>query len=520
MRRLLVVVSLVVMSAVAVRPLFVCEYPPLTDLPEHALATAVIAYLHDPALKFDEAHTVDLFGRPTAAFYLVAAALTKVLPLRAAVKAAVGLAMLSVPAGLLLLLLAARKDPALAVLGLVPLFGTLLHWGFVNYLLAAGVYLATLAALVHDMLEPRPLRAVLVVLASLVLFFTHVWGVVVLAATAVPLVLVGARGLRAIVRGLALLGPCGLLSTAWWLFARPPVTEGGPPLRLSLDAARAGHLLDDLAGGLSGPGLADAMRWGVWAALAIAGLCVVDLVLRAVAPRLRTAGVRPLGRLDLALLTLPLVHLALYLTLPMDVGGWWFVYPREAFFVAVTVPAALPALSVAPLRFVAMALAILAAPWPAQEAARRWPEMDRWTAGFDEVVERIPRGVGVMALVSSTRAPGPYAPLLHFGAWANALRGGRAAWSFATFGASPVVHPPGKAPPALPKRWEWTATTLFRLERYGRGWDHFLVGHAPVARLFAGHLDRDVRIVAQRGAWAYVRRIKARPAASVPGPSR
>jgi hypothetical protein len=255
------------------------------------------------------------------------------------------------------------------------------------------------------------------------------------------------------------------------------------------------------------------MRWGALAVVAIAALCALDLVLRVVAPRLRSPGVRPLGRLDLALLTLPLIHLALYLVLPMDVGGWWFVYPREAFFVAVTVPAALPELSFRPLQLVAVVLAVVAAPWPAEEAARRWPELDRWTAGFDDVVARIPRGSGVMALVSATRAPGPYAPLLHFGAWANALRGGRPAWSFAVFGASPAYHPAGKEPPSLPVRWEWTATSTFRLERHGRGWDHFLVGHAPVARLFRGHLGRDVEVVLQRREWAYVRRIVARSTA-------
>lgn len=513
MRRLLAVVALVVLGAVVVRPLFRCEYPPLTDLPQHALAVSVIAHQHDPAMRYDEVYAVDLFGRPTAVFYLVAAALGEVLPLRTAVKVAVAVAMLSVPLGLTLLLLAARKDPALAVLGIVPLFGTLLHWGFVNYLLAAGVYLATLGAIVHDLEARRPRSAALVVLASGVLFFTHVWGVVVLALTGVPMVLIAARGLRGIARGLAPLVPCGLLSAAWWVFARPPVAETGPALRLALDTHRVTSLLGDLSGGLSGPGLAAAMRWGALAILAIAGLCALDLVLRAVAPRLRAPGVRPLGRLDLALLTLPLVHLALYLVLPMEVGGWWFVYPREAFFVAVTAPAALPALSLRPLQLVAVVLAVVAAPWPAEEAARRWPEHDRWTAGFDDVVARIPQGSGVMALVSATRAPGPYAPLLHFGAWANALRGGHPAWSFAVFGASPVVHRAGKEPPRLPVRWEWTATSTFRFDRHGRGWDHFLVGHAPVTRLFRGHLGRDVEVVHQSRQWAYVRRVAARSTA-------
>lgn len=514
------VVALLVLGALVVRPLWLCEYPPLTDLPQHALATSVIAHLHDPAMRYDEVYAVDLFGRPTAAFYLVAAGLTEVLPLRAAVKGAVAVAMLSVPLGLFLLLAASRKDPALAVLGIVPLFGTLLHWGFVNYLLAAGVYLATLAAIVHDLDAPRPARAALVVLASLLLFFTHVWGVAVLAATGVPLALVAARGLRGRVRALAPLVPCGVLSMAWWAFARPPVAETGPPLHLALETGRATHLLDDLAGGLSGPGLALAMRWGALAVLGIAGLCALDLFLRPVLPRFRAPGVRPLGRLDLALLTLPLVHFVLYLVLPMDVGGWWFVYPREAFFVAITLPAALPEPALRPVQILAVVLAVVASPWPADEAARRWPEMDRWTAGFDEVAERIPRGSGVMALVAATRAPGPYAPLLHFGAWANALRGGHPAWSFAVFGASPVYHPPGKEPPRLPVRWEWTATSQFRFESHGRGWDHFLVGHAPVTRLFRGHLGRDVEVVVKRHEWAYVRRVTTRREAPGPAPRR
>jgi len=536
MRRFLLAVAFLALGAVALRPLWLCEYPPLTDLPEHALATSVIAHLHDPALRFDRSYDVDLFGRPTAAFFLTGAALTKVLPLRSAVKAAVGLAMLSVPLGLLLLLLAARKDPALAALGFVPLFGTLLHWGFVSYVLAAGVYLGTLAALVRDLERPGGARFAVVVLASLLLFFTHVWGVVVLAATAVPLVVVTARGVRAIGRGLSPLLPCGTLSLCWWLFARPPVARTGPALELSVRTSRLRSLVDDLSGGLSGPGLAEAIHWAAVALAVMGGVVLLDrvagLVSRRVGPLRRLVaadtrrrgvpdGGRPLGRLDLALLTIPLVHLALYVTLPMEIGGWWLVYPREAFFVAVTVPAALPVPTLRPLRLVAVLLALCAAPWPALEAGRRWPEFDRWTVGFDEVVSRLPQGADVMSLVAATRAPGPYAPLLHFGAWAHALRGGRPAWSFAVFGASPVFHPAGREPPELPRRWEWTATTLFRLERQGRGWDHFLVGHAPVTRLFRGHLGREVEVVAKSHEWAYVRRVtgpRAHPGS--PGPVR
>lgn len=515
MRRLVLAVAFVALSGAAVRPLWRCEYPPLTDLPEHALAISVLAHLHDPDLRFDRSYTIDLFGRPTAAFYVAGAALVRVVPLRAAVKAAVAATILSVPIGLLLLLLASRKEPALALLGFVPVFGTLLHWGFVNYVLAAGVYLGALAAIVWALERPTLGRATIVVFASVLLFFTHVWGVVVLAVTGVPLVLVAARGgLRGVVRGLAPLVPCGVLSAAWWLFARPPVAETGPPPRIELALGRVGGLLDDLSGGLSGPGLAEAMRWGARGLAVLAVVAVLDALLRLVAPRVSLVGrfvapdARPLSRLDLGLVLVPILHLALYLVLPMEAFGWWFVYPREAFFVAVTVPAALPALSLRPLRVVAVIVAIAIAPWPSLEAGRRWPELDRWTAGFDDVVARIPKGADVMSLVSATRVPGPFAPLLHFGAWAHAFRGGRPAWSFAVFGATPVTHSAGRAPPPLPRRWEWTATSVFRLERQGRGWRHFLVGHAPVARLFRGHVGTDVEVVVQRRGWAYVRRVR------------
>src|SRR5262249_6810903 len=151
----------------------------------------------------------------------------------------------------------------------------------------------------------------------------------------------------------------------------------------------------------------------------------------------------------------------LYLYLPMEVGKWWYVYPREATAAAFLAIALVPDLPRAARWRVPLALVAAAAPLPlARVVTDNYRAFDASTSDFAEITQMLPRAPKLLYLVfdhsGSTRTVSPFT---HLPAWVQAERGGWLSFHMSAYGTSPFSYRPRKGrvdviPPPVPPGWE------------------------------------------------------------------
>jgi hypothetical protein len=457
-------------------PLWAASYPMMTDFPFQAAASSVVRHYRDPSWHFQEQFVLQPFAVPYVTPFALSAFFMLVLPPVVATKLATALLLALLPVGLMVLCWGLRKTPFLGLWGLVPVWSALTHWGFVGFMAALGLFAAAIGLGLRAADRPTPRAQIALVVVLVLLFFTHVFRFpLALAMLALTAAIMSRRvdTLRGLIIPLAV---GGALFFAWWL-SRPELLASGlhllwPPrwTRLveapsylsdifvdDVDTAmfrRAGLLFVMTAAALGAFGLVRLRSWpkGGWVvpAHAVVGVAIF-------------------------------VFLTLYLTLPMDIGVWWYVFPREITAAVYLVPALLPNLprrTWAHLGFVIWT-AIAIAPI-GELVAQAHREFATTTVHFREIVRELPKAPKLLYLVydhEGSRAR--ISPYVHLPAYVQAERGGWLSFHFAQLGTYPLRYrdagdPNAIVPPTTPLRWEWTPEQ-FRLEEHGSFFDWFLV---------------------------------------------
>ncbi len=486
------------------RPFFAATYPPMTDLPFHAAQTSIFAHYGDPSYHFREQFELTPLAVPYVSSYLLGAVLMLFLPAVAAVKTATAIMLLMVPAGLAVLAWGLRKSPLLGLAGVPFVFCNLTHWGFINFVSSLGIFAATLGLGVRVLDRPSLRSRIALGVSLFALLFTHVFRF--------PYALAGLLAAAALfypatkrVRPLLLPMVPALLAFAAFLAVRPAAV--GSKLKLGLDTTRLHGFFNLIVGSFLDE---DEPR------VAKQHLVIVGLVLGAtIASRIARArgrGPREILGEDVrfaaaghALVTGCVLACVLgYVVLPMEIGVWWYVYPREATAALYLAMALLPDL---PKAIWLRALSVGALAWSALSVSRvvvrNYEAFDRTTQDFTAVVESIPKAPKLLYLVfdhgGSTRATTPY---IHLPAYVQAEKGGFLSFHFAMWGASPVKYREGEGavvPPAVPLRWEWQPN-LFDVRRHGPFFDWFLVRSTrDPGVLFRP--DKSIRLVRHEGTW-------------------
>jgi hypothetical protein len=202
------------------------------------------------------------------------------------------------------------------------------------------------------------------------------------------------------------------------------------------------------------------------------------------------------------------VYLGMFLVLPMSIGVWWYVYPREIVAALFMALALVPDLPDDPRAKVVLISAVgLFAAGQARFVADNYRDFERQTADFRDILEFIPKAprLGYMMLdLSGTKQR--VSPYLHLPAWVQAEKGGWLSFHFVSWRQSPIRYREGSAdvPPPTPLRFEWMQGT-FDVRTRGRFFDWFLVrSRRSPDRRFA--VDPTLHRVAARGSfWLYRR---------------
>ncbi|WP_437951100.1 hypothetical protein WME98_09950 [Sorangium sp. So ce296] len=549
--------ALVVVAAsvyVIALPFAVVRYPPMTDLPFHAAQTAALRHYLDPAWHFREQFTLQPLAVPYMSMYALGALLMLVLPPVAAVKVAAAAMLALLPAGLAVLFHGLKRSPLLGVLGLVLVWCNLTHWGFLNHMGALGLFAMVVGLTLLLVDRPSRGRQAALALALVALFFTHVFRFPFAIGAAVGAAIVvfpATRRLRPIALPLA---PALVLFAAW--LAVRTDTLHAAPFTPALHWERLGEAPSLLFTSFTDPAEAAAARRAARLVLATLLVCLGGAAVQlaasmsapapapatpAAAPAAPTSAPAPAPATPMPAPAVPdaapppatdarqrafarlaalvpiacaAVFLGLFLSLPLQIGLWWYVYPREIVAALFLALGAFPDLPRSPWLKAPAVLALAAAALSLGDVARdNYRRFDHSTRDFDAIIARIPPAPRLLYLVfdhgGSTRATTPF---IHLPAWVQATRGGWLSFHFAVWDASPIAYRPraepgAVVPPPTPLRWEWTPEK-FDVRRHGAFFDWFLVRRrAGADHLFAR--DPSIVPVDHVGDWWLYRRAGA-----------
>jgi hypothetical protein len=503
---------------VAAAPLFAAHYPPITDLPFHGATASILRHYFDPAYHFREQFWIDISQNPYWSLYALGALFALVMPIVLATKLACAVLLLLLPAGLALFFYGLKKSPLLGLLSLPLVWTSLSHWGFINFVAAIGLFAAVVGAALLVLDRPTPRRRLLLAVSLVLVFLTHIFrfpfAIAAVAGTAVVMY-PAARRLTPLIAPTL---PAFLLGVAWWLGrSQPAPTEdiGSLLPHFGRLGEIPGHLFNGLAGRTEMNLAKQALRLETAAIAACAVLKGIELSRRDMPAR----ELRWLTCGTVLSVCLCAAFLWMYLALPIQLGNWWWVYPREI------VPALLMALGVAPnlpksslLRIPILGLVAYAALAQAAFVARAYASFDADTRDFRHVVKKIPQAPKLGYLVFDRQHPRFSTPVfLHLPAWVQAEKGGWLSFHFMGFDSVSIRYRKDSpaVPPPTPLRFEWMPER-FDLKTRGKFFDWFLVRKvgAPDPR-FAQ--EPDLRLVEHAGAfWLYQRDPAASRAPAAP----
>lgn len=510
-------VAIVVTVYAAGAPLAAAVYPPMTDLPFHAAQTSILRHYGDPDWHFREQFTVSPIAVPYVLHYAVGAALMWVLPPMASVKVATFLLLALVPAGLAVWLSGLGRDPLLALVSVPFVYCTLSHWGFVSFMGALGLFAMAAGLALHLVRAPSVGKQLALALVLVLAFFAHIFRFPFTIAAVIGSALVVYPATRRIRPVLLPLVPSLALFAAW-LVVRP--TALATRIEFALDLSRMDEIPSLLFAGYQG----DEERHLAQEVLLVGAIgAAIGLASRVIARRASDGNGVPATREPrvprgfhrwawIGPAACALVFLAMFLTLPMQMGVWWYVYPREATAFCFVALASLPSL---PRAAIWRGISVIALAWAALGYGRfveeRYAEIDRATEDFTRIVKLIPRAPKLMYLIfdhggTSRRVT----PFVHLPAYVQAEKGGFLSFHFAVWGASPIAYrspeePGAVVPPAVPTRWEWTPE-IFDVMEHGAFFDWFLVrSRRKPDKLFAP--DLNIRPIGHEGTWWLFHRV-------------
>ena len=459
------------------------RYLPMVDLPQHYAMVSILLHRADPAWDFGQRYTTDFLHRPYATVYWLGEALGWVMPLGAAMHIVVAVCTVAPLAGAYALLVATRR-PRVWVLPAIPFaFGSLWHWGFLNFLLGTGMFLAGLGLVVRAAERPSRAASVAVGVLGVALFFTHFHGLVMLLMFAPVFAWAwrGEPGRSPYVRALAPLAPSVVGAAAFvlvtWAQAEGSWVRLNPGLGERLE-----RFPEFLGAGLPDP----------WPAAGLVALVAVG----ALGLALGSGPARP-GRARTALAIAFAAQVAMYLALPLNTNTATYVSARHALLVVLLALPLLPELEGWHARAV-RAAATLVAVVGLVAVGRHLLCFDREARDFEPVLAVMKPQRRVLPLIfqrgGECVSPRTF-PYLHFAAYYQAIHGGDLSHSLATVWNVPVRYRADYRPYPVRDEVEWAPGRVSPEDT--RHFDYALVRGASRMPPQLG-----MQLVARSGEWA------------------
>lgn len=447
----------------------------MTDLPQHEAIVSIMRHLHDPTYGFQKYYAWALERTLYWFPYVLAVALAWVFPINFAVHVTVFIAVLAYPVGLLMMLRALRRPPWLALLAVPILYHRGFFWGFVHFGLGVGLAFMALGLLMSPWSRYRGPQVGAI---CLLIAVTHVYGLLIIGTYAVGWLIAGDR--KPLVRGLVWVAPAALTLVLWGVFAAQ--APGYGPTEWVDFNTRLEQLPHQVLGGY-----VDDTEVYV-----LSGWLLLIVALSFGSLPITWGRLKRLSVHSRAAYLFVIANGVAYFTLPMATPTAKFIHFRHAVLAAMMLPLIID-LPLKPWlrQWGVTATAALAA----YAGANAWQHLRAFNAearDFDQILEWIPQRSHIAQLTYDSKGKLLRShAYLHFGAYAQAEKGGVIAVSFPIlFWNIPLKGRPDSGMPSTPKNMEW-APSRFSERRLGPFYDTLLVRetieHSRRFHSYAGH---------------------------------
>jgi len=455
-------------------------YLPMVDLPQHAAQLSAWIHLDDPNYGFAEQFEIN-WRTPYLLGYLLARPMVPLLGIVGALKFVVLLAALGTLAVYWWLLRTLKQEEWLCLLALPLTFGFSFYFGFINFLLATPLILATVTLAFEYSRKPSWQVGLLFAVVLGVTFLAHALAFAISTACAF---LLTARRIQSFKGALRDYWPllAGLGGVLPWLpgFLSSPEISAHPE-QWNLSWGR----LPALPATLFSIGRVDQTA-------TIFGYCALALVALSLG--------RPAKRWSrYALFAIAVVA---YMLFPFELRGVSFLFQR---FAALLIPG-LILLADGPRSLLPLwprrGLAVLFSAVWVGVFALRMRDFNAEANGFAEVVEKIPQRMRIRPMIFANQSGVfPGAPLyLHFPAYYQAEKGGYLGYSFARYFTCFVHYRPG-VDIGMGEDMEWNPWR-FDARREVPKYDYFIARseYDNSAKSFR-HSPRKIELEASGGGW-------------------
>lgn len=470
------------LALAAVLPLWVGEYLPMVDLPQHAAQLSIGLHWDDPEFGYPRYFHPNWMTNQRFA-YSVVHVFMSMLPLVPALKCTLSLAVVGVPLAVWLLLARVGADRWWALLAFPVAYNFCFYWGFLNFIVTIPLGIVFIALAVQYATAPSKLRAVALLAYAHGLFFAHVLVLAYSGLVSVLVILARAPSRRDKLVGCAALACVLPFVAAWWATIQglAPSTTGTPVF-----GHWGWHRLEQFFSFQLGVEEHD--RRG---ALIAGALLLLPFVMGAQPSRVPWRWI-PFGVTVLAFFIVPLSGIEVDL-----------IYGRFAAFVLPTLLFALdrrePKATGRGLRWGrALATSLVAAQLFA--LALTFRAFDAEARPLDRVLAAAEPHHRVLYLPTAPGSEVSFSwPYSHFGQWYQVKRGGLVDFSFAEFFPMWYRYKP-ELLPGLPDEFDWRPQTFRWGEHHGDRFDYLLVRGPILAEWFEGKPER-VYTVAREQEW-------------------
>lgn len=477
-------------AVVACLPLWLSNWLPMVDLPQHVAQAAMLRDLVLGTSAHADLLRLNFFTPYLLGTSLVALLMT-VLPAPEAARWVVAAALGGMVLATARLLDRCGGDARLAPVTALGLYGFAFHWGFLNFLVAAPLGVLALSFVLdrqRDWVRERP---VLASLALMALFFCHALVAALVIGVHLMRVAVERGRVLDVVYRIIPIAPCIVFAMLWVVLSQKTEAQVSAPTVWSFGFFRVTNLPGLVLGSDATP------------TLAIGLLAAASMLL---------AGYR-LSR-SLVRWTPAALAVGVMLVVPDALFGNAFTYQRFGVFVVpfllVALEPRLPAIEngVSQVRRAAVLVAGLLVGLHVAIVGLNMRGFGRESAEFQTVLEAATPGArAVQMSIDRISLFSPAPAYLHFASWYSAEKQGIVDFSFSEFAVAVVRHRDGYKT-LFPSGFEWNPGAFIELSKDPRVAEYryfFVRSKADVARPLFSSMPEQPEEVMASGSWRLYR---------------
>ncbi|HTV21782.1 MAG TPA: hypothetical protein VMG12_23995 [Polyangiaceae bacterium] len=480
------------LALLAILPLWVGEYMPMVDVPQHAAQLSIGQHWQDPEFGYQRYFHTNWMTNQLFA-YSVVHGFMSVLPLVPALKCTLSLALLGVPLAAWLLLSRVGGDRWWSLAVFPVAYNFCFYWGFLNFIVTIPLGLVFVALAVGYAKAPSTRRALLLAAYAHGLFFAHVLVLAYSGLIAALIILARAPSRRDKLIGCGALASILPAVAAWWATIQglAPSTTGTP-----VYGYWGWHRVSEFLSNQVGIEERDP-RGAVVGAL----LLLLPFAMGARPTRERWRWI-PFGVTVFAFFVVPLSAIEVDL-----IYGRFAVFALPTLLFALDRGAPREGLRLATGRLAtgrlvtwrrAFAGALVAAQLASLVLTFR--AFDAEARSLDPILAAAEPHKRVLYLPTSPASAVSFSwPYSHFGQWYQVKRGGLVDFSFAEFFPMWYRYKPEQLP-GLPDEFDWRPQTFRWGAHHGERFDYLLVRGPVIDDWFEGDPSR-VYTVARHAEW-------------------